>query len=64
MTAILLAILAPGGLASIILEIIRDRLAATGKVLTLDELRAEVLKKADAIIADSEAWKAAHPPGG
>jgi hypothetical protein len=61
MTAIILALLAPGGLISIVLEIIRDRYAATGKVLTLDELRAEVLKKADDILSDSAAWKAEHP---
>lgn len=62
MTAIVLALLAPGGLVSIILEIIRDRVAKTGAVPTLDELRAQVLAKADQVIAEAEAWKAAHPP--
>jgi len=42
-------------------KLFRDRHAATGALPTDDEIRAALAENIKAVIAEGDAWKAAHP---
>ena len=61
MSAIILAIIQAGVIPEI-MAFIRQRFTQTGQMPTDAEVLARVAEMADAIIANGEAWLAAHPP--
>lgn len=57
----LIAILVNNILVPEIVGIIRRHHASTGEVPTEEEIKAQMNVKADALIAQADAWLAAHP---